>query len=390
MKVRWLLAAAIAAYFVAVAVWMASDRRVAREAFDDFSAANTDDTGLSLSSRYLRARMLTQPLAVGTVEGDAVVFRVGSFGSGFTMLRDLAREEEGGDEEDDGGNNKQLRKHAPKKPRQRIAKSLLTADEEDFVRGGGRLVLAIGGMYGPLDVRKASQKTMTKVFPLWRGLGSIPMPAPRTLAGSDALRHAPALYVAGDVPAMARLPIGRGDVILSAQPELFDNAHIGSNNSLALLSALAGRKRPVYFDETVHGLFNGGGMVDLLRQWNLGPLLLLLLILTGALFWRYGRRIGAPEDDYRDTRSDAVDLVASLGALYDRTMTDGEALALYHQALSRSVAAHTGLRGDPLHKRVAELTGNDNVSWKHEKLDRESFHRRLMTINQAFRRVERG
>jgi hypothetical protein len=389
MKGRWLLVPAIATYFVAVAVWMASDRRVARESFDEFSAASTDHAGLSLSSRYLKAKLLTQPLAAGVVEHDAVVFRVGRFGSGFTMLRDLAGEE-GSDEDDQSERDRQLRKHAPGKPRLRIAKSLLTADEEDFVRGGGRLVLAIGGMYGPLDVRDVSEKKMTKVFPLWPGLESISMPAARTLVGSDVLRHAPALYVAAEVPAMARLPIGRGDVILTAQPELFENEHIGSSKSLALLSALAGWQRPVYFDETVHGLEGGGGMVDLLRQWNLGPLLLLLLLVAGALLWRHGRRVGEPEDDYRDTRSDAVDLVASLGALYDRAMTDGEALALYHQALSRSVAAHTGLRGEALHKRVADLTGNLSVSWKHEQLDRETFHRRLTTINDAFRRVERG
>ncbi len=396
MKGRWLLASAIAAYFVAVTVWMASDRRAAKESFDEFSAASTDHSGLSLSSRYLKGKLLTQPLASGTVEHNAVVFRVGRFGSGFTMLRDLTGEEGGGDDDDrnDDGNSKdndnQLRKHAAKKPRLRIAKSLLSADEENFVRDGGRLVLAIGGMYGPLDVRHSAEKTMTKVFPLWPRLESVSMPEPRVLAGSDVLRYAPALYVVGDAPAMARLAIGRGDVILTAQPELFDNEHIGSGKALALLSALAGRRRPVYFDETIHGLESGGGMIDLLRQWNLGPFLLLFLIVTAALFWRHGRRIGNAEDDYRDTRSDAVDLVASLGALYDRAMTDGEALKLYHQALTRSVAAHTGLRGEPLHKRVADLTSNQNVSWKHERLDRESFARQLMMINHAFRRVERG
>src|SRR5713226_7448515 len=137
-----------------------------------------------------------------------------------------------------------------------------------------------------MGIDSSPGQRMTKVFPLWPGLESIPMPVARTLTGSDVLRHAPALYLAADAPAMARLPIGHGDVILTAQPELFENDHIGSKTSLALLSVLAGGQRPVYFDETMHGLEHGGGMVDLLRQWNLGPLLLLLLLVAGALVWR--------------------------------------------------------------------------------------------------------
>ncbi|MCU1350500.1 MAG: hypothetical protein JWO56_3530 [Acidobacteria bacterium] len=378
---RWPLVLAIAAYFLAVVVWMAADRRVAKKAFDDFSTANTDAEGLSLASRYLHAKQLTRSLAPGLTEPNAVVFRVGRFGSGFWMMRDLLGRQD--EEQEKPKKSADRKKQPPKKARPRTVPQLLSGDEEDFVRGGGRIVLAIGGTFGPLDVRNATAPPMQKVFPLWPGLTSIPMPNPRTLAGAEVLRRAHVLYVAGDgAPAMLRIPIGRGDVILSAQPELFDNAWIGSEYALGLLTALAAN-RPVYFDETIHGFGGRGGMLDLFREWRLGPFLLLLLALAAAIFWRHGRRVGEPEDDYRETRSDAVDLVRALGALYDRSMSDRHAIVLYRDALSRTLAATTGLRGDQLHKRLASLTGNVDI-------DGSDFPAQLAVLNEAFKRVEHG
>ena len=60
------------------------------------------------------------------------------------------------------------------------------------------------------------------------------------------------------------------------------------------------------------------------------------------------KRLGPPEDDLRETRSEAIDLVGSLGTLYMSTMTDDEAIAAYREALVRSVAVQTGLRGEAL------------------------------------------
>ena len=67
-------------------------------------------------------------------------------------------------------------------------------------------------------------------------------------------------------------------------------------------------------------------------------------------------RVGPAEDDFRETRSDAIDLVGSLGALYERTTTEEQALALYRDSLTRTVAMQTGLRGEQLQKRVNDLT----------------------------------
>lgn len=386
---RWPLVVAIAAYFVAVVIWLAADRRVTKHAFDTFSAASTDATGVSLAARSLHAKHLTKPLAPGIVPRNAVVFRLGEFGSGFATLQQLLNGD-GDDADDDGDTDRgddarkkrgsSAKPPVPKRrPRRRVTQ-LLTDDEEEFVRRGGRLVLAIGGRYASLDVRNASAgKPMRKVFPLWPGLDTIAMPQPRLLAGAETLRRAHTLYTVDDSPAAARIAIGSGDVLVFAQPELFDNGHIASAANLGLLNAIAA-KRPAYFDETIHGLLSGGGALDLLKEWRLGPFLLLLLAIAAAVFWRYGTRIGEPEDDYRESRSEAVDLVRALGALYDRSMSDRQALVLYRDALSRTVAATSGLRGEQLQKRVAQLTGGIEI-------DGDRFREQLATLNHAFEKV---
>jgi len=119
-----------------------------------------------------------------------------------------------------------------------------------------------------------------------------------------------------------------------------------------------------------------------MKEWNLGPFLALCVLATALLFWRHGRRVGPPEEDFRDTRSEAVDLVQSLGALYHDVTPEQQALELYRDALTRTVAMQTGLRGDTLKTRVAELLGGTAATGK--------FNGQLNAINEAFRKLERG
>ncbi len=401
MKRSLPLVLAIAAYVIAVIVWLAVDRRVPREAFDDFSAENTSGKGLSLARRYLatgrRVTLLERPIDGRFLPRNGVVFRVGSIRSFFDYVRDLEKEQDSKPEGDDKTKRPPEKKAQQKKgpplvkpklkPKRERATPLLDDEEEEWVRGGGRLVLATSRGYGGLDVRGATLARATKVFPLWRGIDSIDEPEPRTLVGDPVLRSAHALYTIGDAPAIARLPIGAGDVIVIAAPELFMNEYVGRN--LALLTALAGEKRPVLFDEVVHGQRGDDGALAMMKDWNLGPFLLLGLLAFALALWRNGVAIGPREDDFRDTRSEAVDLVDSLGALYQQSMTNGDTIALYHHSLTRTVAAQSGLRGEPLHRRVDDMTTYVRVPAKGEKLDEETFRRSMTRINEAFGRIER-
>ncbi len=394
MKRSLPLILAIAAYVIAVIVWLSVDRRIPRQAFDDFSSENTSDQGLSLARRYLagsgrRVTLLERPIDLRYLPSNGVVFRVGSLTSFLDYVRELEKEQES-DPED----KKSTKKPPPKKGLDRLklesnrerATPLLDGEEDEWVRGGGRLVLATSHSYGGLIIRGASHARATKVFPLWRGIERIDEPDPRVLTGDSVLRAAHALYTIGDAPTIARIPVGAGDVILVAAPELFVNQFIGRN--LPLLMALAGEKRPVLFDEVVHGQRADDGALAIMKDWNLGPFLLLGLLAFALALWRNGVAVGPREDAFRDTRSEAVDLVDSLGALYLQSLANGDAIVLYYQALTRTVAAQSGLRGEPLHRRVDDMTGHVRVPGKGEKLDEETFHRSMRKINEAFARLQ--
>lgn len=346
------LLAAITAFAILGVVWIVTDRRASQRVYDEFSSANTSDTGLSRASAYLERRgrvsMLTRRLGRDPIERDAVVFRV------TDEVPRLFDPEELGD-----------RKFGPPKPKDQ---PLLSDAEEQFVSAGGRIVVAAREGLLPLGGAAAVAE---KVFPVWPGIDKVESSRSRGFSALRPRMHA--LFVAGDHVVIARERIGDGDVVAIAWPEIFQNKSLGQANHLALLAALAG-KRPVYFDEVPHGIVSGDGALALMKEWNLGPLLAMLGLVAVVYFWRSGRRVGPPEDDHRETRSEAVDLVRSLAALYRDVTNESEALSLYHDVLTRTVAHNTGLRGDALRKRVDDLTGGK---------------RTLESLNNAFAKLRR-
>lgn len=366
---RFILLLGVAAFALAGLVWIASDRRASQRIYDDYSSPNTSKTGLSLASGYLargrKVGMLTRPLGREPLEANAVVFRVVEKLPLFFDPEALGS------------------KYGP--PRPQYA-PLLNADEEAFVRGGGRFVVA-AAEYALEIVEATDGNKARKVFPIWPRVGELTLPKPRGLAGLPPRMHA--LYTAGRLAVISRERIGAGELFLISAPEMFQNENLAQGGHLELLAALAGTNRPVYFDEVPHGIVSGDGPVELLKEWSLGPFLLLVLLVAALYFWRNGKRVGPPEEDFRDTRSDAVDLVRSLGALYEEVTTDAEALRLYHESLTRTVAMQSGLRGAALHKRVDELTGRLVPPRKDDKLTPPEFRRQLDSLNEAFRKVER-
>lgn len=349
-------------------LWIVSDRRASQRIYDKYSSANTSEKGLSLAAGYLakqrKVAMLTRPIARAELEPNAVVFRVVDRGTFFFDPEDLEGEQVG-----------------PPRPRRQ---PVLNDAEEAFVRGGGRMILAAPA--GPLDTVAVKANVARKVFPIWPRVGNLDLSADaRGFSTLRARMHA--LYASGTHAVVARERIGGGELFLISDPALFQNDGLARGNHLPLLSALAGSGRPVYFDEVPHGIVSGDGSLALLKTWNLGPFLLLLGAIALLVFWRAGRRVGPAEDDHRETRSDAVDLVRSLGALYQKVTTDAEAIALYHEALTRTVASKTGLRGDALRKRVDDLTGGLVPPDRTANMPAPIFRRDLDKLNEGFERV---
>jgi hypothetical protein len=382
--VQWALPSlAVVAYLVAALVWVGNDRRAARAVFPAGSVWNTGDDGLSLAFAYLSARAAGQPggarVAVLTrrlestpLPPRAVLLRVEPEAG---RLAAMARRLTGGDDDEDGDGDETGGQggagRGGKASRKAKPEPLLTAAEEDWVREGGRLVLAVASGSGAamemaVEVgRPAAAGAARKAFPIWPGVRRLLPDPPRTLGG-PALTGMHALWLEGDAPIVARLALGAGDLVLLACPEVFHNRLLGRGDHLALLEALTGRGagaggdagdhgRPVFFDERGHGAEESAGMLEILASWGLGPLLLLLAAAGGAAWWRAAVRVGPPDREDRDVRSDAVELVDSLADLYDRALGRGDALRLYYDNFVRTVAADTGLQGAALAARTAEL-----------------------------------
>jgi hypothetical protein len=377
---------AVAAFFAAAVIWIGNDRSASERAFDEFSIENTSDSGLSLAFSYLqrtgrRVVRLDEQLRPALIPRNAVVIRAGEPFAPF-----LAKEVE------------DRRPRLSKRGQARRLSSMLTPAEDDFVRNGGRIVLATTKSFGPIDVQgvKLTEKSATKVFPIWPGVDSIPLTPPRGIVMSTLPPHMHVLFTADAIPVVARETIGAGDVIVMSIPETLQNENLRNGKALPLLLALADNKRAVYFDESIHGFQSTDSPFDLMKEWGLGPFLMMIGIAGLLLFWRNSTRVGPAEDDYREMRSDAVDLVRSLGALYKSATTDDEAISMYREALVRTVAAQTGLRGDALFRRVNQLAGGDEVPAPRARAEggrrpgEGSFRAQLDAINTAFRTLAGG
>lgn len=424
-RATFLVVVAIAAYGFATLAWVAGDRRAERAAFENpGSSLDRGDAGTSLARALLKERAgagarvdaLLRRIDLAELPADAVVFRLAPPEMPFLGRWGGKDDEETKDpEEKDGKDEKaEPQKTEPKaEPKKgKTAKSdqdgkkeegdedeeppatpnlLLTDAEEAWVQAGGRLVLAVGGGYGPLDVTDLPAKTrIARVFPLWPEVRRIePNPA-RALGGSP-LSLASVVFLAGEQPFVARLGLGRGEVILLGCPEIFANDRLAKGDHLALLEALAGApgERPVYFDERAHGRQRHHGTLTLLAGWGFGPALLLGLLGAAAAFWRARSTLGPPERDDPDLRSDAVDLVDALGELYDRALRRVDALRVHHDNLVRTVAAETGLSGSALAGRMALLLpGFSPPPVGASEISREELHRQLRIVNEAFGRID--
>lgn len=294
------------AYFAAALAWLGSGSPLGESVFPPGSAFDTSPTGLSLARRYLEGRVGRPggPVRVGVLTR--------AVGAQLEPAAVVVRVRPG---------------HAP-------GALLMSGAERRFVSEGGRLVLGLRDTYGPVRVAPAAGRT-AKVFPAWPGVGALRPPVPRTLpAGLPAEAHS--VFAIGSAPAVARAPIGRGELVVMAVPEAIENGGLDQADHLRLLEALAGGGRPVYFDESVHGIEGRPGVIDLLAAWGFGPVLVLLPVTGLAILWRERARLGLALDDHRERRSDAVDLLDSLALLYARSLGRAEVRALLKAGGSRS------------------------------------------------------
>jgi hypothetical protein len=158
-----------------------------------------------------------------------------------------------------------------------------------------------------------------------------------------------------DRPAAVTIPLGRGEVVLLAGPELLDNRHIGEGEALALWVRLAARG-PIVFDER---FMRPAGVGPAARS---GPsalvgaqLGLVVLLLAAALWPRLGAIRPPPQQGAgRTTR----EYLASLADLYRRAGAEPELAAATWRRLRRRLeqdaGVAAGLPGDEAARRLAK------------------------------------
>ncbi|HVS29843.1 MAG TPA: DUF4350 domain-containing protein [Thermoanaerobaculia bacterium] len=356
-----LLAVAVLAWLVAIVAWVGNDPQL-DQAWGPFSTYNTSPDGMSLAFAYLMARH-------GAPESSPANVR--------RLVRDVSREPL--------PSAATIFKIGPRPDDTRT--TLLSAGEEGWIRSGGRLVIGLTAPYAGLATRSGDCTPFRSVFPISPPLPEIDSPNCRSLAGA-ALRRFHSLVINDHGPVVARWPLGTGEVIAFSMPEAISNQFLDRPGNLELLERLAGSGRTVLFDETAHGIAEGSTVWHLLTEdWRLGPAMVLLGGAAVASFWRRAKRVGPPERPERDVRSEAVDLVQSLGQLYDRSVNRGESLRLYYQGLVRAVHERTGLSGEPLERLVRKRTKGYDPRPRSKDVSREEFQRMLAILNQAYETV---
>ena len=394
---------------IAVLVWLDHDNDFRREMFPARSIHNISPKGASLAFRYLKetrgpndsaVNELNRRIDFARLEPDAVVLRLGP-------------EFKPGERKDDGTSGKKKKKSGTAAPPGPVTtpattpaakparvEPLLTDGEMAWVKSGGRLVLVLDENYGPVSIVPHSETPrIAKTTLLWPGINSFrpgaqgyaqQWPA-RTLKG-DVLNDAPTLFTLNDGVFVARLKLEKGEVIFFAAPEIFANSHLGDGDNLALLLQLAPADRPVYFDEFVHGMKGKPGIIELLSRWGLGVALLVMCVGGAILFWRARTAIGPPEDDHKETRTQAIDFVNSLAPLYNRVLEPHQAIALHYKNFIHAVTVQSGLRGTDLRVKLFSLleTNDESGLSGQRALNAEEFYSLLKTLNEAYGRLERA
>ena len=436
-------ALALAIFLAAAVAWLSTDPELKKHAYGKGSSLSTAPAGLSLARAYLAEHehaavaSLARPLSRAVLPDDAVLLRIQPLSfEAATVRRRLRGSADGGaadggdggpadggdggsadggdggaadggaagtalahavdagprddeDDEDDEERDGGAAARAPFAPDSTLRRAaLLSADEERFVRRGGRLVIAADQDYGPLLVHPVDPGDLDKVFPALPGVFSLESERNRGLRGLG-LIDAVTVFVRGGAPAVARRILGRGEVWLLANPELFDNESLGRGDNLKLLATLAGGGRPVFFDEWSHGLKDDASATELLRRWGLGPACLLAGIAGVIWFWRRGVPLGQPSP-YRDLRTESVDLAYAVGALYGRTLRPREQLALHHARLLHELEQKLGLKADAAEQKARELVPQFSLPAEGKRVPPAELKSLLAQLNDGLRRLKDG
>jgi hypothetical protein len=268
----------------------------------------------------------------------------------------------------------------------------------DHAAAGGLVVWALG------EGGEARQPALARRLGArrWSGSGerTVPSMAPHRLFDGLSLRaggagvasdRPGARAVLGEVerPAAVAIPVGQGEVMLWAGPELVDNHRIGEGDVLTLWVRLAAGG-PLAFDERSlrpAGAGRGaGGSPAVLLGLQLG---LVILLLAAALWPRLGAIRPPPPGAGRGTR----DYLASLAFLYRRAGAEPELAAVSWRRLRRRLERQAGVGARlPADEAARRLAGSAPASVEPFRRGEEALARGgpglLLAVARAAAEVE--
>lgn len=170
----------------------------------------------------------------------------------------------------------------------------------DFLTNGGRLVLASTTFFGDVATTlldpaprlgPAPPKEVTSLLPVPETAGVATVATSGLYAWKDSGSALPIVGTDG-VTVVAVASIGRGRLVLLADPAVLSNAFIGTNAPLGL--AIVGEPgRPIVFDEHVHGYGSDSAITAIPPRWRTALVLLLLAALVWL--WSIGSRFAPAE-----------------------------------------------------------------------------------------------
>lgn len=146
------------------------------------------------------------------------------------------------------------------------------------------------------------------------------------------------IYTVQDRPVLLERTIGSGSMVLVADSSLFSNQSLKEGRQTTLLAWLLGGHPTVIFDEAHLGVTEQGGIMALIRRFDLLPLLGVLLVLAGLYLWRASVPLAPslPPDAEGQTIGVAHDSFSGLVNLLRRSIPAGQLLPVCCQEWQRS------------------------------------------------------
>ncbi|BCS89558.1 hypothetical protein PSDVSF_28000 [Pseudodesulfovibrio sediminis] len=201
---------------------------------------------------------------------------------------------------------------------------------------------------------------------------------------------------------IAALPLGKGEVVIVADPRLAVNKFLGlEDNAVVMTLLLGGESGPIVFDEFLHGIGSRGNPIHLLSRQPYGYIALGFLLTVLLWCWRSAIFLGPPLPEGRTSRRDISDYIDAMANLFMKKRAYRFALGevregvmrrlakKYHlppsKADAKSIAKAMGKRDPDAAKRFMESVAAVDTILKKK---REPSAKRLAQITRKFTKCQ--